>query len=144
MSLIYLDNDDIPELVVDRYGWNVSIYTYDGKQSYTIMEEWGYGTGGFYEYLPRKNVIAGIYASAGYGNIDEYWIQNDAHKLVKYLTYSLPYDSDGEFDYDNVQYYYGDLEITEDEYNNYYIDGNYETLEGTKSADAMIQTIKGM
>lgn len=56
-DLIYVDDDDIPELAVGYTGYWVSMYTYhDGKVS-TLMDRWAYGAMGNvgYEYIPRGN-----------------------------------------------------------------------------------------
>ncbi|MCI8664704.1 MAG: hypothetical protein HFG69_15920 [Hungatella sp.] len=58
-SLIYVDEDDIPELAVGLNGYYTSLYTYNGGKVYTIMDHWSYGVMGNagYEYSPRKNSI---------------------------------------------------------------------------------------
>ena len=80
-SLVYIDNDKIPELVITNGGGSfILIYTYkNGKticltrergKNYLEMEEggvdgsWKYGSGGFgvsaYYYIPKKNKLCHI------------------------------------------------------------------------------------
>ncbi len=56
-DLIYLDEDDIPELVLGMNGFYVNLYTYADGNVYTLMDHWGYGAMGNagYEYVPRMN-----------------------------------------------------------------------------------------
>ncbi len=56
-DLIYVDGDDIPELVAGYNGYFVSLYTFDGGKVYTLMDGWGYGAMGNagYEYVPGDN-----------------------------------------------------------------------------------------
>lgn len=58
-DLIYVDDDDIPELVVDAPGYNMNMYTYENGHVNCMMDGWGYGAMGNtgYEYVPRKNCI---------------------------------------------------------------------------------------
>ena len=58
-SLAYVDNDDIPELVVDRTGYEVSVYKFSNGTAYPVIEEWGYGAFGNhgYDYAPKKNCM---------------------------------------------------------------------------------------
>lgn len=59
-NLIYINKDDIPELVVSNPNdYTVSLYTYCKGKLGTVIENWSYGMGGaiVYEYLPHKNVI---------------------------------------------------------------------------------------
>lgn len=58
-NLIYIDNDDIPELVTGYDGYWVSMYTYADGEIYTLMDHWGYGVMGNtgYQYAPKLNSI---------------------------------------------------------------------------------------
>lgn len=71
-ALIYIDKDKIPELVCDRYGYRMEIYTYKKGKAYCltyskykygtftdILYSWPYGMGGNagYYYLPKKNSV---------------------------------------------------------------------------------------
>ena len=58
-SLIYLDEDDIPELVCDVNGYYMDVYTFKGDHCQCIMRDYGYGAMGNhgYEYAEKKNVV---------------------------------------------------------------------------------------
>lgn len=58
-DLIYLDEDDIPELVTGNGGFFISIYTYIDNQLYNLADHWSYGAFGIngYYYVPGKNHI---------------------------------------------------------------------------------------
>lgn len=74
-DLIYVDEDDVPELTIGVDSYWVSLYTYRDGTVYTLMDNWGYGAGGNvgYEYAPRKN------------NLRNY--SNDYAGAISYLTY---------------------------------------------------------
>lgn len=56
-DLIYVDNDDIPELVAGVRDYYVSLYMFHDGTVYTLMDDWGYGAMGNvgYEYAPKAN-----------------------------------------------------------------------------------------
>lgn len=56
-DLIYIDDDEIPELVAGVNGYYVSLYTYSEGKVYRLMDDWGYGAmGNFgYNYVPERN-----------------------------------------------------------------------------------------
>lgn len=58
-SLIYVDDDEIPELVSAVNGYYVSLYTYHDGTVFQLMDSWGYGAMGNagYEYAERKNSL---------------------------------------------------------------------------------------
>lgn len=58
-NLIYVDEDNIPELVVGVDGYYTNLYTYRDGKIYTLMDHWGYGAGGNagYEYSPGRNSL---------------------------------------------------------------------------------------
>lgn len=57
-GLIYVNDDDIPELVFGHDGYWVSLYTWQDGQVYAVMDKESYGTWGrFYTYVPFQNVI---------------------------------------------------------------------------------------
>ncbi len=79
-KLIYFDEDDIPELVVDRNGYHVSMYTFNNGYVCAPILDWPYGAMGNdgYNYKVKGNLITnfdqdGAGASgtySGYGIID--------------------------------------------------------------------------
>lgn len=74
-DVIYVDGDEIPELVSGHTGYSVSLYTYDAGTVYPLMLKWGYGAMGNvgYEYAPERN------------NIRNY--NSDYAGLIMYTTY---------------------------------------------------------
>lgn len=58
-DLIYVDEDDVPELAAGVSGYYMSLYTYKDGRLYTVMDKWAYGAGGNhgYEYAPKKNSL---------------------------------------------------------------------------------------
>ena len=56
-NLIYFDDNEIPELVTGVNGYYMSLYTFQDKTAYRLMDHWGYGAMGNagYEYSPRRN-----------------------------------------------------------------------------------------
>lgn len=153
-NLIYLNEDDIPELVAGPLG-EVSIYTYEAGEArtsnsgtlHTIMDRYGYGASGNYGYmyLPKENVIRGLGAEyTGGVQYTSYMNMNAEYELDSYYTLKLAYlDEDGNVftgseDYEpQVHYYYciDDLEkeISEEEYSSYTIQGDYDDVVIVKS-----------
>lgn len=85
-SLAYIDNDEIPELVVDDVGYRLKIYTYKDGHAYRMGDQLAYGTSGNsgYEYARKKNCItyssteyAGIVFYTNYMSIKDNQIIND-------------------------------------------------------------------
>lgn len=147
-SLINLDNDDIPELLIVGFTFLPveSIYTYEDGKSYTIMDEWSPGNGcEDNAYIPYQNVVVATYGTAGY-NKEFVWIQNDEHELVEYLSYSIWANDKGELDESSSQYFHYGKEISAEEYSTYYVPGDpvYLYEEATEDADSMIRVITGM
>lgn len=58
-GLIYVDDDEIPELAAGVNGYYTSLYTWKDGKLYALMEHWAYGAMGNagYEYAPKKNNI---------------------------------------------------------------------------------------
>ena len=58
-SLVYFDEDQIPELAADQKGYYISLYTYKDGTVSVLMDKWSYGAMGNagYEYAPGKNSL---------------------------------------------------------------------------------------
>lgn len=119
-----MDDDDVPELVADVNGYYVSVFTYDNGVVYTLMDDMAYGSHGCvgYEYLPRQNVVHCFYLEQG---IMSYQDKNENGEGFQY-------------------YFYGNDEITEEGYDSYMIQGDYEYLYGTKTAEEIIHELQEM
>lgn len=156
-DLIYLDEDEIPELVVGHTGYWVSVYTYSGGTLYTVMDDWGYGAMGNhgYEYVPKKNVVrnyngdlAGAIMKEFYGKINEnhelesYYEEGLSMWMFKDTNHNYQMDED-EWHEGEMYYYYGEDELTEDEYEAFQISGAYQYLEGTKTVSEMRAQLQG-
>ena len=96
-SLIYLDEDDIPELVVDRMGYNVSVYSFKDGVAAPLLTEWAYGAGGVagYEYSSKNGCIC--------------LMDSDYAGLVDYNQYAFIHDGRMTFDYTEEIQLYDDL-----------------------------------
>lgn len=57
-SFIYFNDDDIPDLVINKLGYNVSVYCYDGKEA-QLMFAGGYGAAGInsYDYVEKESIV---------------------------------------------------------------------------------------
>ncbi len=159
-DLIDLDGDAIPELVADNYGYYVSLYTYGNDALQILMDEWGYGAFGIagYSYISGQNIIeSGDADLAGAVYYQFYFKENENYELESYYPEDLACwmfdDKNGNYSVDDGEYledmygnpicyyYYGDRQITEEEYMSYQINGNYEYINGTKNANEIIEQI---
>ncbi len=70
-SLIYFNDDDIPELVSCVSDYFVSIYTYKNGHVVPIIDEWSYGAGGNsgYAYSPKNSCLSNY--NADYAGLEE-------------------------------------------------------------------------
>ncbi len=77
-NLIYVDDDDIPELVVDSEGYYINLYSFKDGQAIPLERNFGYGAAGIggYDYAPKKNCVkfsdadyAGLTCSINYMGI---------------------------------------------------------------------------
>lgn len=154
-DLIYVDDDEVPELVSDHPGYFVSLYTYHDGSIYVLMDEWGYGAFGNhgYDYAPRKNSLYN-FDTDGAGAIlnDTYMAIGEDHslKILAMLT-SYNYDDEngngmpdeeewGADTYQEGTYRYVDGEyvlVSEDEWKKYH-KGEYEPISGCTSLDELL------
>ena len=151
-DLIYVDDNDIPELVAGVTGYYVSLYTYSNGKVYTLMDNWGYGAMGNagYEYAPRMNNMrnynadfAGAIMYTTYMNIT-LGRQPMIDVLVQIETYNFD-DANGNGIPDQseeasmgyyIVSYIGGEEITAEEAASYDL-GEYEYIEGKMSFDEL-------
>ena len=155
-DLVYLDEDGVPELVVGHPGYSVSVYQYDGGTLYPVMDHWGYGAMGNhgYEYLPGGNVIrnynadlAGAIMYVWYGRlgasreVESYYDEPLSMWLFRDLNGNYQMDEDEPYS-DERFYYYGDKEITPEEFDTYLIPGDYQELVGSQSAACLLAQLQ--
>lgn len=154
-DLIYLDEDDIPELVAGLTGYFVNVYTWDDGKVYTLMDYWGYGAMGNvgYDYIPYENVVQNFNNDmAGAVRYVTYMKINENHEMESYYEKDLRYQvfKEGEadkvyeddFEVEEFYFYYGEEEITEKEYDSYLIDGEYSAIFGTMTAKELIEKLQ--
>lgn len=154
-NLIYFDEDEVPELVVDLPG-RVSLYTYADGQLYRLMDGWGYGALGNvgYEYIPRKNKMFNRdndYAGAVY--YDTITRMNSDHHMEDAVTIlTVNFDDkngDGYPEEDEVQTlgevstsYIDDRIISEEEYASYFTDAEEaEWISGEFRYEELLQML---
>ncbi len=153
-DLIYLDEDDIPELVVADNGFWVSLYTYHDGMVHMLMEQWGYGVMGNagYEYIPGGNRVRNYNSDyAGAIRYSTYMSMNDQYSLktvTEVVTYNFD-DANGDGypdadEEDSIGYYsvsYVDgVEITNEQYAAYDA-GEYEFIAGKMSMEEMLRAL---
>lgn len=154
-DLIYVDDDEVPELVSDHPGYFVSLYTYHDGSIYVLMDEWGYGAFGNhgYDYAPRKNSLYN-FNTDGAGAIlkDAYMAISEDHSLeILAMLTSYNYDDEngngmpdeeewGADTYQEGLYSYVDGEyvrVSDDEWKKYH-KGEYEPISGSTSLDELL------
>lgn len=154
-NLIYLNDDEIPELVVDYPGFYVSIFTWRDEALFTVMDDYPYGTGGNmgYQYLPKESIILSTNNDMAGAIINDYYMTLSNEFEIIDLYDELPNvryykDKNGnkqidenEISADTPYYFYGDTEITEDEYLDYQIPGDYESIKGTFSVAEILSLL---
>ena len=163
-GLIDADGDDVPELVIDGQGYNVSLYSFENGIIHCLMYKWAYGAGGNYGYMyaPGK----GLYSNhnndyAGAVQYDSYMTSHDGKEIsTDFYVESLFFkDTDGdrtpseeelsateemevfEARYRNCT----SIEMSEDEIKSQiaeYDSYHYEELTGEMSYDELISSLK--
>lgn len=163
-SLIYVDEDDVPELVADNRvipesaadeRYSLSLYTYADDQVVTALEQapYAYDEYGNYKYAPYANVVYFNYStSPGTQYYEIYRRLGQGGQLEDYYDQSLSVwyfedlDHDGQPDEDEPYlsdplYCYGEQEITKDEYEAYQISGDYQTIQGEMTVDEALDVL---
>lgn len=137
-DLVYVTDDDIPELLVDYSGYWISLYTYVDNNVYPIMEQEPYGAWGrMYEYRDREGIIhSSCYSLEGDTEItyDELYKINDNYELEALYT---NFDSLSQILFcpeNEIKYYFDLNEISKEQYDEY-LGSKYEILEGVYSAE---------
>lgn len=151
-ALIDLTKSDILELVADS-GLEISVYTWADGEVVPIMEHEPYGHGGMgYAYLPGKEILrSNFFIMAGAIQYETYYGINSAHELTELSMDELSIwafedvNGDGMPDENepiSTHYYVGDTEVTEDVYDSYRIQGDYEWIAGDKSAKEILSILE--
>lgn len=160
-DLIYFDDDDIPELVMGLSSYYVYMYTVVDNQMVPIINNWPYGAGGNggYEYLERQGIVYNRnYDMAGAEAYDTYWKwdQNDRelHDINgdEYLFMRFYQDINGDGRYDIMDlnsggetkdplFFFGEDEITEEEYLAHTVPGEYRLIHGEMTYDDIMKAL---
>lgn len=150
-DLIYFNNDNIPDLVIDNLGYWVSLYIYENGTVHNPIDRWLYGAGGntAYEYQAKKGLIRNYDSDFAGAIITESISVLNSDKKFDVLSNTKrgatsENDDITAIDEALTSYggcYYNDNKITEQEYNNKLkelsidINGtNFKRLSGSKSA----------
>jgi|GEM_PF-1648168 len=141
-DLVYVDEDDVPELVASQ-PCICYLYTFHEDKVSTLMDGWGFGAMGNigYSYLPRANRVHNHnYDFAGLLRYDTYMKISPEKTLVKDVVVESwlfkdsngnGYPDTGEYDdSDYVRYVVNDVEITQEEAETYR-NGDYKILSGS-------------
>ena len=156
-DLIYFNNDDIPELVINRVGC-VFVFEFVDGYMYPIVDGWGYGAMGNagYEYFERCGVIENFNQDHGG---EEFYITycklNEEEHTMETTMYFHGINVDDDRYGDEGYYIYDDatedwIEVSEDEYNealdklleNSGVD-EYKCLDGEMTYEEVLKELKG-
>lgn len=110
-SLIYLDDNDIPELVVSSGNGKFSpavLFTYNENE---VTNQGNYGCFGVFDYMPRT----GIFTQYSYGamNSEEIYYKLENADITQLTVFGRRGDISSEI----IHYYIDGNEVTEEEYN---------------------------
>ncbi len=141
-DLVYVDEDDVPELVASQ-PCICYLYTFHEDKVSTLMDGWVFGAMGNigYSYLPRANRVHNHnYDFAGLLRYDTYMKISPEKTLVEDVVVESwlfkdsngnGYPDTGEYDdSDYVRYVVNDVEITQEEAETYR-NGDYTILSGS-------------
>jgi hypothetical protein len=158
-DLVFIDDNNTPELVVtDSRGW-IIVYTYDGGKVINALgdkEVWPFGVGGNagYSYVPKKNLV--FYSSNEFaGMIRNYaFYELNGTKLVqKYTLSEVHFDDDknnrtpdenDEFIDEPTAYYKDDKKIKKDEFEKLLTITGADDLTGTKSQAEIVAKLSSL
>jgi len=152
-DLIYVDGDKVPELVVSRFGYWVSLYTINNGKSVPVMDHYVYGAMGNagYSYIKKKNVIYNTNADYAGAERYNYYLKISKGKLVdrnkeplciKYYTDKNKNGMPDQNEYtDKALYYYGKKRISKATYDKYTVKGKLEMIKGKVSYSKMIKKL---
>ena len=133
-NLIYVDSDDVPELVTGVPGYYISLYTYHDGTIYKLMDQWGYGAFGNvgYDFIPKKNLLsnynqdyAGLVGYTTFMTINSQYVIESVTELK--FDYLDCVDENGEFidGMDGIYSVNGE-EVSVEQYNEAYEKYDYD------------------
>ena len=115
-GLIYLDDDDAPELVIPKGPYHIApceLYTFDGEKVIMVGE---YGSWGSFGYYPRKGIIVGGYAGNGVVYTTYYKYQNGETEEIEEFSEELKHWEDDPNVKENWNYSVGEKQVSQEEY----------------------------
>lgn len=155
-DLIYVNEDEVPELVSGRTGYFVNLYTYQDGTLYGLMNHWAYGAMGNsgYEYSPGKNSMRNYNADQAGLIMNTYYMKiNERNEIetpmwIKGINY-IDSNGNGVFDEDEEygagpEYINGEEaspEEVEDVYAAYDM-GDYQYIEGRMNVEDVRKALK--
>lgn len=155
-DLIYVNEDEVPELVSGRNGYFVNLYTYQDGTLYGLMNHWAYGAMGNsgYEYSPGKNSMRNYNADQAGLIMNTYYMKiNERNEIetpmwIESINY-IDSNGNGVFDEDEEygagpEYINGEeasSEEVEDVYAAYDM-GDYQYIEGRMNVEDVRKALK--
>lgn len=161
-ELIYLNDDQIPELVVgpeDGFPCDYNLYSFgDGKLHTVEKGLGGGGAGGLgtYEYLPRRNVVRLCNAEYAGEKLYTYYARmNDSYELedIYMICYEYIREDARDSSEEEYFYYYEGQKISYEEYMTYEIAEEFEYTvnipgrrggDNVKTAQEMLEELREM
>lgn len=154
-DLIYVDEDEVPELVTGLEGYYVNLYTYQDGTVYTLMNQWGYGAMGNtgYMYAPGKNSLRNYNTDLAGAILHTYYMKiNENHEIETPMwieCYNFV-DSNGNGTFDEGEEGEGKVSVNGEEaseeevaaaYDAYDM-GDYQYIEGRMDVDAVRDALR--
>lgn len=141
-DLIYVDKDSIPELVMDDYGYYISLYTYTEEgRVVRVMDQWPYGAWGNigYQYLPHGNRIYNRDSDQGGAIVwHSFMTMDENYQIVDdYYIYA-------EYDYEKEPVYLlnNETELSEEEFSAYLNDvENAPRIKGEMNYEEILKLV---
>lgn len=116
-SLIYIDDDEIPELTVALSSIHIepaTLFFYDGEEVVKVDE---FGSSGYLEYIPRGNkILSSYYGFFGITMHSVYNYYNGKATLLMSLNSELKNQTLTGDNTDDFNYYINDKEVSYEEY----------------------------
>ncbi len=158
-DLIFLNDDNVPELVAGEEDSYVSIYTIVGDKVVPVGDEKelliGVDGNQLYEYIPKGSIVYNM--STDYAGLVSYYNFRHLNKNNKFedlyseKLYSIHFedinnnkipDNDERQSLKITEYYFGDKKLSEEEYLQYKVTAYYENLMGKYNKDEMKEKIE--
>ncbi len=154
-KLIYLNDDNIPELIADHNGYFCEIYSIVNGNC-EMVYDFGYGAFGMHgsTFVERTGYISSPDSDLAGSRVWEYYGYFDG-KSVNNVIPSMKIDyfddrnNDGwadedEVDFDNPHYFVNDVEVSEEEFNSYLpdVDGEWQEMFGELLYDEMMDKLE--